>query len=73
MFLGENVVPGRRWACTLFVELGSWDAVHADERYKQYVQPVWDAVNASAGSVVIPNCGKWKPKPSQCCRESESE
>jgi hypothetical protein len=32
-FLEENTVPGRRWACALFRELGSWDLVHTDPRY----------------------------------------
>lgn len=68
MFLGENVVPGRRWSCTLLVELGSWDAVHNDKRYKTLVQPVWDAVNERVGAVVLPSCGAWEPNGSQCCQ-----
>ena len=60
MFLGENVVPGRRWACTLLLELGAWDAVHADARYRQYVQPVWHVVG-------IESCGAWGPGTGQCC------
>jgi hypothetical protein len=32
-FLEENTVPGRRWACGLYRELGSWDKVHSDPRY----------------------------------------
>ena len=39
--LRENVVEGRRWACGLLVELGSWDKVHSDERYLRDVQPMW--------------------------------
>lgn len=27
--------PERRFACSLFIELGSWEAVHADLRYRQ--------------------------------------
>ncbi len=73
MFLGENVVPGRRWACTLLVELGSWDAVHADPRYLQLVKPVWDAVNRRVGRTVIPSCGGWGPGTGQCCYAEGSD
>jgi len=43
---------GRRYACGLLVELGSWDAVHADARYLADVKPVWDRT----GTV---GCGPW--------------
>lgn len=43
---------GRRYACGLFVELGSWDAVHTDPRYLADVQPTWDRVG-------IESCGSW--------------
>lgn len=33
-YLEEYTVPGRRWACGLFRELGSWEAVYADARYR---------------------------------------
>lgn len=42
---------GRRAACGLFIELGSWDAVHADERY-EHVHAAW----ITAG---VPDCGDW--------------
>ena len=32
--LEEGTVPGRRWACGLRRELGSWDRVHVDARYQ---------------------------------------
>lgn len=51
-FLGENIVPGRRWACSLFVELGDWDLVHQDPRYTESVQVNW----IKSGT---PDCGKW--------------
>ena len=41
-FLEEDTVPGRRWACGLYRELGSWDAVHTDHRYepvKVFLEP----------------------------------
>lgn len=68
MFLGENIVPGRRWACTLLVELGSWDAVLEDERYNQYVQPIWDALDKHEGKKII-SCRDWFPEPGMCCKE----
>ena len=43
---------GRRYACGLMVELGSWSAVHADARYLADVKPAWTA----AGVV---DCGPW--------------
>ena len=48
-------VPGRAKGCGLFVELGSWDAVHADPRYLAEVRPAWDA-NAPP----VPDCGDWR-------------
>jgi len=51
-FLVENATPERRWSCSLFVELGDWDAVHKDERYLSDVRPDWVA----AGT---PDCGDW--------------
>lgn len=40
-FLEENTVPGRRWSCALYRELGSWDTVHSDQRYLDTLQPLW--------------------------------
>jgi hypothetical protein len=62
-FLEEGTVPGRRWACGLLRECGSWEAVHADARYAP-IQAAWDKVG-------IESCGAWMPKPGQCCREGE--
>lgn len=58
-FLEENTVEGRRWVCGLLRELGSWEAVHADPRYKP-IQEVWDRVG-------IESCGAWGPGTNQCC------
>ena len=33
-FLEEDTVPGRRWVCGLYRELGDWAAVHSDPRYQ---------------------------------------
>ena len=37
IYVEENTVPGRRWACGLMRELGDWDAVLASDRYKENV------------------------------------
>ena len=50
--LEENTVPGRRWACGLYRELGSWEAVHADDRY-----PAVRRHLTAAGITV--GCGDW--------------
>jgi len=60
VFLGENIVKGRRWACTLRAELGSWGAVHADSRYGLLVEPV-------IRSFGVASCGGWGPGTNQCC------
>lgn len=50
---------GRRYACSLRYELGSWEAVHAHPWYAP-VQEVWDRVG-------IESCGTWGPGSGQCC------
>jgi hypothetical protein len=53
MYLVPGPHPdGRRAACGLYVELGSWDAVHADERYQRDVHPHWVRTGT-------PDCGDW--------------
>lgn len=42
-FLEENTVAGRRWACGLRRELGSWEAVHVDARYRESPIGKWFA------------------------------
>ena len=63
-FLEENTVPGRRWACGLFRELGSWGAVHTSSRYLSEVRPKLDAY-------ALPDCGDWPqtlvPLPKGAC------
>lgn len=39
-YVEENTVKGRRWACGLRRELGDWDLVLEDPRYKKDVAPV---------------------------------
>lgn len=41
-YLEENTVPGRRWACGLRRELGDWDLVLEDPRYKENVAPTFE-------------------------------
>jgi len=60
-FLEEGTVPGRRWACGLRRELGSWERVHADPRYRAHVQPMWDRLGDGSGS-----CGGY-PGPGVTC------
>lgn len=71
-FLRENVVEGRRWACGLYVELGDWDAVLADERYVTNLRPAWRQVEVTNG---LPeggfNCHPWGPGTGQCCYKGE--
>ena len=50
---------GRRWACGLLVELGSWTAVEADPRY----QPIAEHF----GNPCM--CREWQPREGECCRE----
>lgn len=65
-FLEENTVPGRRWACGLYRELGDWNLVHEDERYLEHVKPTWIKYN-------IDDCGDWRGtgKPQCCFAEDE--
>ena len=58
-FVEENTIKGRRWTCGLLRELGDWDLVLADKRYKEIVQPLWDTIPERVGD----NCRDW------LCRE----
>lgn len=60
MFLAENAVDGRRWSCSLRTELGSWDAVHSDERYLLNVRPKLDSIGIAV------DCGNWPPPGTIC-------
>ena len=45
-FLEENVEDGFRWSCQLRRELGDWDAVLEDSRYKKHIAGSWaDGIN----------------------------
>lgn len=56
-FLRENE-GGRRWACGLRLELGSWEAVHADSRYLAEIRPAWDEVGAPDDCGDFPGPGR---------------
>jgi hypothetical protein len=57
--LEQGTVPGRRWACALRRELGSWKAVHVDARYRP-VREAWDR-----GGIMV-DCGDWPPAGVEC-------
>lgn len=63
-YVEENTVEGRRWACGLRRELGSWDAVLTDSRYIRDVQPQLDKLTALHGQVT--SCANW-PLPGYRC------
>jgi hypothetical protein len=54
LYLEEGTVEGRRWSCGLFRELGSWDAVHRDARYKGSAIAAWFTQNFPGYG-----CGDW--------------
>jgi len=59
--LEENTVEGRRWACGLHRQYGSWVAV--------YLSPEWPAVLENAinhGLPVTYRCGDWPPAGETC-------
>jgi hypothetical protein len=60
-YLLKNAVEGRRWACGLYHELGSWKKVHVDPRYLKNVKPRWKTLG-------IVDCGDW-PGPGERCNE----
>lgn len=60
LFVEKGTVPGRMWACGLLRELGSWDAVHTDERYT----PIRVLLEARG----VPElCGGFGARQGQCC------
>ena len=58
-FLIENH-EGRRFACGLMVELGTWEKVHTDPRYA----PIAESFGVEG------LCGDWQPLAGQCCNEA---
>lgn len=61
-FLVENVA-GRRYACGLMFELGSWQTVVADPRYR-VVGEFWESVGQS-----FDYCQSFDP--ALCCQRGE--
>ena len=68
-YLEEYTVDGRRWACGLLRERGTWDKVLKDPRYKGAVQALFDTVPELAGM----NCRDWPQEydlqSGRCCYE----
>lgn len=59
---------GRRFACGLRTELGSWALVHADPRYLAHPKPEWVRLGT------VGDCGEWEGyegRP-QCCFARET-
>lgn len=59
-YLEEDTMEGRKWVCSLYKELDSWEAVHSDERYLMDVRPFWESFDPEL------NCGSWPPKGEKC-------
>lgn len=51
-FLEENTVEGRRWACGLYRQHGSWDAVYATSEYEGV------RVKLRKANIAL-DCGDW--------------
>jgi hypothetical protein len=51
-YVEENTVEGRRWACQLLREKGTWARVYKDRRYRRDVKP--KLVN-----IGVVDCGDW--------------
>lgn len=64
-FLEENSEPGYRWSCGLRRELGSWDAVLADPRYRSQVHPEFIKRSKRLKTPVI-NCRDWPSGDENC-------
>lgn len=60
------VAPIRRppfnWQCTLRTELGTWDAVHKDQRYIERVKDKLTSAN------IFVDCGDWPDTSIGYCR-----
>ena len=57
--LEENTVEGRRWACGLLRQLGSWESVHSSDEYAE--------VRVMIRSIGIEvDCGDWPPSGVTC-------
>lgn len=53
IYLETDTIPDRHWVCGLRRELGSWNAVHQDERYLINIK--------SKLSPHLGDCGNWPP------------
>jgi hypothetical protein len=70
-YVEENTVPGRRWACGLLRELGTWAQVERDPRYIRDVQPHLDKLSALMRREV--SCRLWPLPGCRCeCTDDNS-
>ena len=53
-YLGENIVPSRRWACKLYVKHGTWPKVHESAEHRHLREVKWKGT-ALEGLL----CGDW--------------
>ena len=63
VFLEVDTVAGRRFSCGLRRELGSWQAVSVDARYKP-IGEFW-----ADHDLPFKYCEVWQPTKGECCRE----
>ena len=61
-YLEENTIPNRRWSCGLFRVYQDWDKVINSDKYKKFVQPLYDTVPELAGM----NCRDWPESDDNC-------
>ena len=59
LYVEEGTVPGRRWACGLYRQVGSWEKV--------YQMPEYPSVRAKLRTLgVVQDCGEWPPVGVRC-------
>jgi hypothetical protein len=58
-FLERKTEPGFTWSCGLRRELGLWEKVLEDKRYKEFVQPYWDSFEEPTNCKDFPS-GTWE-------------
>ena len=59
-YLEEYSMPGRRWACGLYRQYGSWVAVYNHPGYILTVKPALEAMGITV------DCGDWPPSGQEC-------
>jgi hypothetical protein len=59
VYLEENTVQGRRWACGIRKKYSSWEETYKDSEYIQFILPILSKIGIS-------NCGDW-PRKGEIC------